>query len=239
MLDTNLQKKNHPLFKDQFDIKPNGMYLHFDKKFYNPSIEKGNYIEGHLTIQRVKFKMSVTHLAMLLDCSRPQYLRMERGENRFKDEQLETLAALYGEDTSTYQDMQDVDILLKKIGYNTNPERAIHLLKLALRSIRTPSSDYQKNEEKSNKIPEKIFEFNPLSKELRQRKLAELIEKLKLRFALNDSKMTEIGNTLSKIRATSEEEIVRPRHQFSLLEDEQISLQNLITKLSRMVVLID
>lgn len=62
----------------------------------------------------VKFKMSVTHLTMILSCSRPQYLRMERGENHFKDEQLEVLAALYGEDVSTYKDMQDVDYLLNK-----------------------------------------------------------------------------------------------------------------------------
>ena len=70
---------------------------------------------------------------------------MERGENRFKDEQLEVLAFLYGEEVSTYKDLQDVDNLLKKIGYNDNPERAIHLLELAINSITIPSSkDSQK-----------------------------------------------------------------------------------------------
>ena len=49
--------------------------------------------------------MSGTHLAMILNCSRPQYFSMERGENRFKDEQLKVLASLYGEDVSTYKDM--------------------------------------------------------------------------------------------------------------------------------------
>ena len=97
-----LQKQNTPFFKDQFDIKPH-LYLHFERKIYHPHFLKKGYLHSHLKALRVKFNMSVTHLAMVLSCSRPQYLRMERGENRFKDEQLETLAVIYGEDVSTYK----------------------------------------------------------------------------------------------------------------------------------------
>ena len=35
---------------------------------------------------------------MILSCSRPQYLRMKRGESRFKDEQLKSLSAHSGEE---------------------------------------------------------------------------------------------------------------------------------------------
>ena len=122
-----LQKQNALFFKDQFDVKSH-LYLHFERKFYHPDFIKKGYLHSHLKAQRVKYNISVTHLAMILSCSRPQYLRMRRGENRFKDEQLKVLASLYGEDVSTYKDMQDVDLLLKKIGYNDNPERAVYLL---------------------------------------------------------------------------------------------------------------
>ena len=68
-----------------------------------------------------------------------------RGENRFKDDQLEVLASLYGEDISIYKDMQDGDYLFKKIGYNDNPGRAIYLLELVIKAITVPSSnDFQK-----------------------------------------------------------------------------------------------
>ena len=40
------------------------------------------------------------------------------------------LAALYSEDVSTYKDIQAVDNLLKQIGYNVYPERAIRFLDL-------------------------------------------------------------------------------------------------------------
>ena len=130
MYSTKFSLRYHPFFKDFFDIKPH-LYLKFERKLYHDSFQKGARLETHLKSQRIKFKMSVTHLAMILSCSRPQYLRMEKGENRFKDEQLEVLASIYGEDVSIYKDMQDVDNLLKKIGYNEDSERAIYLLELA------------------------------------------------------------------------------------------------------------
>ena len=92
-----LQKQNTPFFKDQFDIKPH-LYLHFERKFFPPDFIKKGYLQSHLKAMRVKFKMLVTHLAMILSCSRPQYLQMERGENRFVNEQLEALASIFGED---------------------------------------------------------------------------------------------------------------------------------------------
>ena len=118
MFATKRSIKNHPFFKDLYDVKPHSFYLKFERKLYDAGINKRGFLDIHLKSRRVKFNMTVTHLAMILGCSRPQYLRKERGENRFKDDQLELLAALYGEEVATYKDMQEVDYLLKKIGYN-------------------------------------------------------------------------------------------------------------------------
>ena len=74
-------------------------------------------LQRHLRSRRFDFNISITHLAMILGCSRTQYNSRERGENRFKEEQLETLATFYGEDSTTYKDMQDVDAIIKAAGY--------------------------------------------------------------------------------------------------------------------------
>ena len=101
MYSTKLSPRFHPFFKDFFDVKPHSLYLKFERKLYHDSFLKVNCLETHLKEMRVKFKMSVTYLAMVLNCSRPQYLRKRKGENCFKDEQLETMAVIYGEDVST------------------------------------------------------------------------------------------------------------------------------------------
>ncbi|MCH5319777.1 MAG: hypothetical protein J1E38_08745 [Paramuribaculum sp.] len=54
---------------------------------------------------------------------------MERGENRFKEEQLETLATFYGKDSTTYKDMQDVDAIIKAAGYFKDKDRSLRLMK--------------------------------------------------------------------------------------------------------------
>ena len=225
-----LQKQNTPFFKDQFDVKPH-LYLHFERKFYHPDLIKKGYLHSHLKAQRVKFNMSVTHMAMILDCSRPQYLRMERGENRFKEEQLEALAALYGEEVSTFKDMQDVDFLLKKIGYNDDTERAIRLLTLALKAIIIPSTDDNSEERLSPEIPERLFNIQPVSKEFQQQNLAKIIERLQLRFQQNDSKMTEIGEKIAPMADAPNPEKAKLWQEYHMLEDEQISIDKLISKL--------
>ena len=176
--------------------------------------------------------MSGTHLAMILNCSRPQYLRMEKGENRFKDEQLEALASIYGEDVSTYKDMQDLDYLLKKIGYNDNPERAIHLLELALKAIKIPSHSDPQNENLSSEIRGTIFNIKPISKEDQQQKLTEIIDNLNFRFQRNDSKMTKIREKIIPMADSPNPEKAKLWQQFNLLEDEQTSIGKLIDKLN-------
>lgn len=208
-----LQKQNSPYFKDQFDVKPY-LYLHFERKFYHPDFITKGYLHSHLKEMRVKFKISVPHLVMIL------YLRMEKGENRFKDDQLELLVALYGEDVSSYKDMQDVDYLLKKIGYNDNPERAIHLLNLALRAVTIPSYDDSPKANLSSKIAEKPFNWEPFSKEIQQRKLAEIIENLHRGFQQNDVRMTEIGKKLAPMADAPNPEKTKLWQKFHQLEDE-------------------
>lgn len=176
--------------------------------------------------------MPVTHLAMILTCSRPQYLRMEKGENRFKDNQIELLAVLYGEDMSTYKDMQDVDYLLKKIGYNDNPEGAIHLLNLALRAVTIPSYDDNPKANLTFEIAEKTFSLEPISKEIQQQKLAKIIENLHHRFKQNNVRLTEIGKELAPIADTPNRKKAKLWQQCHLLEDEQTSILKLIDKLT-------
>ena len=197
MFHIKLSLKNHPFFKDLYDVKPHSFYLKFERKLYDAGINKRGVLDIHLKSRRVKFNMTVTHLAMILGCSRPQYLRKERGENCFKDEQLELLAALYGEDVSTYKDMQDVNYLFKKIGYDENPERAVHLLNLAIRAVIIPSDNDNPEVNLSSENDNKIFNVKPISKEIQQQKIAEIVEKLHRRFQQNDVRMTEIGKKLA------------------------------------------
>ena len=157
---------------------------------------------------------------------------MVRGENRFKNEQLEFLAALYGEEVSNYKDIQDVDQLFKKIGYNDNPERVIHLLNLAIRSVIIPSYDDNPKANLSSENDDKLFNVNPISKEIQQRKLAEIIENLHLRFQQNDVRMTEIGKKLAPMAYAPNPEKAKLWQQFHLLEDEQTSILKLIDKLT-------
>ena len=58
-----------------------------------------------------------------------------------------------------------MDYLLKKIGYNDNPERAIYLLELVLKAIKIPSPNDPKNEKFSSEISTSIFNIKPISKE--------------------------------------------------------------------------
>ena len=47
----------------------------------------------------------------------------------------------------------------------------------------------------------------------------------------NYNKMTEIGNELMQLKGSLEPDQIPLREKFHLLEDEQISIQNLISKL--------
>ena len=235
MYSTKLSLRNKPFLKDLFDVKPHSLYLKFERKLYHDSFLKVNCLETYLKSQRVKFDMSGTHLAMILNCSRPQYFRMERGENRFKDEQLEVLASLYGEDVSTYKDMQDMDYLLKKIGYNDNPERAIYLLELVLKAIKKPLSHNSQREDSSSSIHRPIFSFNPISKEIQHQKLVEIIENIRLRYQQNDLKMAEIREKIVPMADATNPTKAKLWQQFHLLEDEQISMDRLINKMNNLL----
>ena len=54
---------------------------------------------------------------------------------------------------------------------------------------------------------------------------------MRFRSCGNYNKMTEIGNELMKLKGSPEEEQRLFREKFHLLEDEQISIDNLIQKL--------
>lgn len=127
--------------------------------------------------------------------------------------------------------MQDVDKLFKKIGYDDNPERAIHLLNIALRSVIIPSYNKNSDANLSSKKDDKQFIGNPISKEIQQQKLAEIIENLHRRFQQNDVIMTEIGKKLATMADTPNPQKTKLWQQFHLLEDEQTSTLKLISKL--------
>ena len=231
MFATKLSIKNHPFFNDLYDEKPHSLYLKLERKLYDTGIFNRGFLDNHLKSLRIKHKMTITHLAMILNCSRPQYLRMERGENRFKDNQIELLAVLYGEEMSTYKDMQDLDYLLKKIGYNDNPERAIHLLNLALRAVTIPSYDDNPKANLTFEIAEKTFSLEPISKEIQQQKLTEIIENLNRRFKQNNLKMADVREKIVPMADTPNPTKAKLWQQIHLLEDEQSSIIKLIDKL--------
>ena len=129
--------------------------------------------------------------------------------------------------------MQDVDYLLKKIGYNDNTERAIHLLELAMKAITVPSSNDSLNENLSPEINARAFNFKPVSKEIQQQKIAEIIENLDSRFKQNDLKLIEINEKIVPMADTPNPEKAKLWQQFHLLEDEQTSINKLITKLKK------
>ena len=105
---------------------------------------------------------------------------------------------LYGEDVSTYKDMQDMDYLLKKIGYNDNPERAIYLFELVLKAITKPSSHNSQRKDSSSSINGPIFRFKSISKEIQHQKLAEIIENIRLHYHQNDLKWLRSVRKLSQ-----------------------------------------
>ena len=59
----------------------------------------------------------------------------------------------------------------------------------------------------------------------------DIIEKMHSRSRANYNKMTEIGNKMMKLKGSPEPDQIPLREKFHLLEDEQISIDNLIQKL--------
>ena len=59
----------------------------------------------------------------------------------------------------------------------------------------------------------------------------DIIEKMQSRYRSNYNKMTEIGNELMQLKGSHEQDQIPFREKFHLLEDEQISIYNLIQKL--------
>lgn len=216
----------------RFSVKKYRQYQKYLRDVSGIDIKNMGLLQYCLRAKRFEKKVSITHLAMILGCSRTQYNRMERNENRFKDEPLDLLAALYGEDASTYKDMQDVDSILKVTGFYDNKERAVRLMKMAFQFMTPAYDENDRFKDFSVVIPKDINEFKPCSNETREKSLNEIIVKLKERFKHNDDEMTEIGKTLTKMKDTTEREKATLRQHFHLLEDEQISIQRLIDKLN-------
>ena len=125
--------------------------------------------------------------------------------------------------------------LLKKIGYNDNPERAIYLLELVLKAIKKPSSHNSQREDSSSSIHRPIFSFKPISKEIQHQKLVEIIENIRLRYQQNDLKMAEIREKIVPMADATNQTKAKLWQQFHLLEDEQISMDRLINKMNNLL----
>ena len=80
-------------------------------------------------------------------------------------------------------------------------------------------------------FPKDFIDSKPISKENQRKLWLDIIEKMHSRSRANYKKMTEIGNELMKLKGSPEEEQRPFREKFHLLEDEQISIDNLIRKL--------
>ena len=80
-------------------------------------------------------------------------------------------------------------------------------------------------------FPKDFIETKPISKEDQRKMWMDIIEKMHSRSRGNYNKMTEIGNELMKLKGSPEPNQIPLSEKFHLLEDEQISIDNLIRKL--------
>ena len=80
-------------------------------------------------------------------------------------------------------------------------------------------------------FPKDFIDVQPISKEDQRKMWMDIIEKMHSRSRANYKKMTEIGNELMKLKGSPEQDQIPLREKFHLLEDEQISIDNLIQKL--------
>ena len=85
-------------------------------------------------------------------------------------------------------------------------------------------------------IPKDFIDSKPISKENQRKMWMDIIEKMYSRNRATYNKMTEIGNELMKMKDSSEEEKILLREKFHLLEEEQISIDNLIRKLQNWLI---
>ena len=215
----------------RFDRKKYQRYQKYLRDIAGLDIKNMGLLQRYLRNRRFDFNISITHLSMILGCSRTQYNRMERGENRFKEEQLETLATFYGEDSTTYKDMQDVDAIIQAASYFKDKDRSLRLMKMALSYMFPVFDDMGEPTDLIVFIPKDFIDVKTISKEDQRKMWLDIIEKIHSRSRANYNKMTEIGNELMKLKGSPEEEQRQFREKFHLLEDEQISIDNLIQKL--------
>ena len=80
-------------------------------------------------------------------------------------------------------------------------------------------------------VPKDFIDVKTISKEDQRKMWLDIIEKMHSRSRANYNKMTEIGNELMQLTGSPEPDQIPLREKFHLLEDEQISIQNLISKL--------
>ena len=76
-----------------------------------------------------------------------------------------------------------------------------------------------------------FIDVQPISKEDQRKKWMDIIEKMHSHSRANYKKMTEISNELMKLKGSMENDQIPLREKFHLLEEEQISIDNLIRKL--------
>ncbi|MCH5228237.1 MAG: helix-turn-helix transcriptional regulator, partial [Muribaculaceae bacterium] len=166
----------------EFDSKKYQKYRKYLRDGADFDVKNMWLLQRHLRLKRFENHMSITYLSMIIGCSRIQYNRMERGENRFKDEQLEVLATFYGEEPPTYKDMQDVDAIIKATGYFFNDkDRAFLLVKMTFFYMFLVFDNEGKQTDFSVFIPKDIIETTPISKEIQKQKWLEIIENLQSR----------------------------------------------------------
>ena len=233
---SNIDERDMPLkekldYSARFDSKKYQKYRKYVRNVAGLDIKNMGLLQYHLRLKRFENHMSIIHLSMIIGCSRTQYNRMERGENRFKDEQLETLAIFYGEEPVTYKDMQEVDTIIKSFGYFNDKDRAFRLMKIGFCYMFPVFDDMGKQTDMTVFIPKDIIETTPISKDIQKQKWLEIIENMNVRLLANDKKMTEIGNELLKLKGSPEKDQIPFREKFHSFEDEQTSIINLISKL--------
>lgn len=184
-----------------------------------------------LRANRTKHRFSITHLSYLLDCSRPQYERMERGDNQFKPQQLVTLATIYNENPNLYIDLQDVSLLLEKAGADVDSERPKRLLIAALQYITMANNAV---DAVVTSITDDL-KFGNTFNQNRGVVLNELIETQKQVLCRIESEIKSIAAIITENELPSEQEITTLSCRLNTLTDKSTSLSRLVYKLIKLL----
>lgn len=167
---------------------------------------------------RISDGITIAKLADLLGITRTQYNRMERGENQFKDEYLDTLATYYGVNPDELRLLQIIDNVLRIVGYGSDNERAAFLLNIVQEVVAT--SERHEECAVQNQVASFLSE-DPNCIERRIENLSKMVKKIQLHASEIDQRMSKLGKELEHAEHTDDDRETPRRRILELDYDQQ------------------